>query len=600
VLKVKEWLKSGKWSKKKIISLAAVLVVAAAALVYLKDNKANKAVTADFLTAPVQRGDIQQTIEGTGFLQPSERFVLKTKTGGTIEEVMVTEGSLVQKGDPILVIHNEKVFSQSRQAALQWELAQKDLADLLNPSANSYELRAAELKVEQSRIALEERKEQQKALVLRAPFDGTVLDTLVSVGQKVNAGVKAFHFATTDKMEVVAQISQKDIAAIGVGMQAVINVNGISEYIHGKVKEINYAADPGTGNFEVLIELDKADYRLSSGVQANISIIVANDPDNDVHIIKYGSGYIRYTEEEEVATEVAGTVAEIFAKPGTKVYKGEPLLRLENPEIDRQVKDAELQLQNAEDNLRLLLDPDEETIKQQQLKVEQSYENYLNAKEKADSLYVTSPIDGVVVKLSVSPGEELSSENLEQELVVISSFKQTKLEISVDELDINKLRLGQEAVVTVDALPEARLKGEIIGIAYEGTTSNDITRYNVTLAVEYTEGIKGGMSATATIYLDKKENVLRVPAEAVTTQNGRSTIQVMVNGQPQIRPVKTGLTTSRWVEIVEGLQEGEEVVIASSASMGNRQMFMGPGMSGPPPSGGATVRVQRGGTRLGG
>lgn len=600
MLKVKEWLKSGKWSKKKIISLAVVLVVAAAAFVYLNNNKANKAVTADFLTAPVQRGDIQQTIEGTGFLQPSERFVLKTKTSGTVEEVMVAEGTQVNKGDPILVIRNEKVDSQSRQAALQWELAQKDLADLLNPSADSYDLRAAELKVEQSRIALEEKKEQQKALVLRAPFDGTILDTKVSVGQKVNAGEKAFHFATSDKMEVVAQISQRDISVIGVGMQAVVYVNGIQENFYGKVKEIDYLADSSTGNFDVVIELDKADPRLTSGMQASCTIIVVNDPDQELHIFKYGNGYVRYASEEEIATEVAGTVAEIYLKPGTKVYKGEPLLRLENPEIDRQVKDAELQLQNAEDSLRLLLEPDEETIKQQQLKVEQSYENYLSAKEKSDSLYVTSPIDGVVVKLSVSPGEELSSENLEQELVVVSSFKQTKLEISVDELDINKLKLGQEAVVTVDALPEARLKGEIIGIAYEGTTSNDITKYNVTLAVEYTEGIKGGMSATATIYLDKKENVLRVPAEAVTTENGRSIVQVMVNGQSQIKPVKIGLTTDRWVEVVEGLQEGEEVIIASSASSGNRQMFMGPGMGGPPPSGGATVRVQRGGTRQGG
>lgn len=579
MLNIKERLKSIKLSKKKVWLMVVALIVVSGSIVYFNNSKVSKTVNSDVLTSPVQRGTIQQTIEGTGTLQPNERYVFKTKTGGTVEEVFVSEGTQVKAGDPILRISNESINTQNRLATLDWELAQESLKELLNLSEDSYDLRAAELKVEQYRIALENLQDQKDALVLKAPFDGTLLSTEVSVGQKLNTGTLAAKFGSSREVEVVAQIDEKDISSISTGMEANVYVKGLSKDIKGKVKEIAFTGDATTGKFQVLIALDNPDDTIRQGMQTYNTIIIVNDPEQNIFIYKQGFGYIRYTESDELKTEVTGTVSEILRKPGDKVIKDDPIILLTNADLDRQVKDAELQLAKAQEDLQTLLEPTGTKVKQQELKVLQSYQSYLTAKEKADSLFVTSPIDGVVVNLAVSPGEELSNETLEQDLVVVSSFQQTEMKISVDELDINKLKMGQEAIVTVGALPEARLKGTITGIAYEGTTTNDITKYNVTLAVEYTEGIKGGMSATATIYLDKKENVLRIPAEAVTTSNGRSTVKVMVNGQPQVKLIEVGLTTSRWVEVTNGLQEGDQIVVASSTTSGGQGLFV-PGMGG--------------------
>lgn len=395
-------------------------------------------------------------------------------------------------------------------------------------------------------------------------------------------------------MEAVAKIGQQDISSIVAGMDANIFVQGLNKSYPGKVNEVAYSGDSTSGTFEVILSLDSPDANLKAGMQTYNTIITANDPPKDILLYKQGSGYLRYTEEESTVTEVSGTVTEILQKPGVKLYKGEPILKLKNDELERQVKDAQLQLSIADEELELLINPDSDTAKQKQLKVLQSYQGYLSAKEKADSLLVTSPIDGVVVSIAVSPGEELSSETLEQELVVVSSFAKTELEITVDELDINKLKLGQEASIAVDALSGKTLKGTISGIAYEGTTTNDITKYKVKLDVEYTDGIKGGMSATATISLGKKDNVLRVPAEAVTTEKGNSTVQVLENGQATTKKVELGLSSEKWIEIVSGLEEGDKVIVASSGSTSQMNQMGIPGMGGPPQNSGSSSQRSSG------
>lgn len=574
-----------------IIGILAVLV-AAVGLFYRSTQ--TKATNTDYVTAPVQRGTVESSIEGTGTLQPSERYVLKSWSTGTVQEVYVTEGTPVKKGDPILLVTNEKATSQAKAATLNWELAQSALQDLINPlSEDDYDRRTAELKVEECRISLQDIQEQQDKLLVKAPFDGTILDTELELGQRVNSNVVAATFATTDDVEIVAEFSEKDINSISVGMEADIFVNGVNRTYTGKVKEIAFEtsdmndANATDGTFRVILSMDKPDDKLRAGMSAYSTVYIVKNKDLPDFVFKGATGYIRYTQTEDVVTEVSGTVAEILHQPGDKILKGEPILRLTNDDLVRQTKSAETQLAKAEEDLRKLLSPDADTIKEQQLKVEQSYQSMLEAQDQLDSLNVVSPIDGVVVTISVRPGDEFGTSDVEsgQEMVVISNFTTNEMEINVDELDINKIEFGQVASITLDALPGVTLEGKVTGIAQEGTSSNDVTKYPVTLEVGYAEGIKGGMSATATIALAKKENVLRIPAEALTTINKRNMVQVVENGQTSRKLVEIGINNGTWVEIISGLEEGQQVVLASTATTTTQQMMMQPGGMGGMPGG---------------
>lgn len=560
MLNIKNRLKNIQWSKKNMLIAALGILLLTTASIYIYKNMQKNNTSTTYLTTPVRRGNIEQTIGGSGSLQPVERYVLQSRTQGTVTEVMAAEGTAVKIGDPLLRISSDEIESQARSASLEWEIANYNLQDLLKPlSEENSTRRNAELKVEQYRIALEEKKLEKDKLILKAPFDGTVISTELQVGQRVNLNTLAVKFATTNQMEVAASFSDNDISVLAKGMECQIYVKGINENYTGKVKEIKYTGS--AGSFEVIISLDKSGEKLYPGMQTYNTVIIAKDPDNDIFMYRQASGYLRYTESKDLVAEVSGTVAEIYRQSGEKVYKDTPLLRITNDEIDRQVKSAENQLAIAEDELRKILSPDETTIKQQQLRVEQSYQKVLSARDKLDRLTVLSPIDGIVAEIAVTPGDELTAD-VSKQLVVVSNFSRNTMKISVDELDINKLKFGQKASVTIGALPGVVLEGEVVGIAQEGTTSDGVTKYPVTLEVGYAEGIKSGMTATATITLQSKENVIRIPSEALITSNGRSQVRVKVNDNIQVKPVTVGINTGRWVEIINGLEEGEQLVTA--------------------------------------
>lgn len=594
MIKIKNALNFKKLSKKKLVFLGILIVLVLTAVFLVNRNTDSKASNGNYATSAASLRTIEYSIEGSGTLQPSERYSLKTWSSGTVTGIFVTEGAKVTKGQPLMTVVNDELNSSVKQATLEWSIAQSSLMDMYNtPDEDDYSRRSAELKVEQYKIALEEKLEDRDNLIIKAPFDGTLLKNNLILGQKVNSGFAAVTFATSDQMEVVASFSDSDITAISPGMDTNITVTGLNKTYYGKVKEVAFNGDSSTKKFEVIISLNDPDDSLRSGMSTYNTVTIVRDMDQDIFIYKGATGYLRYAQDEDITTEVSGTVVEIYRLAGDKILKGEPILRLKNDDLDRQVKSAELQLANAEEELALLLDPDDKTIKSQELKVEQAYQKVVKANKNLDSLNVVSPIDGIVTSISVSVGDELGEDTSSsgQELLVVCNFDRNYLEISVDELDINKIDFEQTATISIGALSGSTAAGTVIGIAQEGSTSSGITTYPITLEVGYVEGIKGGMSATATIIINKKENVLAIPAESLITVNNRSMIRVLENGQVIQKPVKTGLNNGTWVEITDGLKEGDQIIVASTSSGSTIQMMPGGmggmgGMGGPPPSGG--------------
>ncbi len=135
----------GRLKKKKILAVAALLLVlAAAAFVYAGSREKGQKQT-DYLTSTVQKGTVEYSIDGTGTLQPKERYELTTKSGGTVTQILVKEGDKVAVGQSILTVANDEVAGGVEQAVLSWEIAQSAYAELLNiPSTDDPDRRAAD------------------------------------------------------------------------------------------------------------------------------------------------------------------------------------------------------------------------------------------------------------------------------------------------------------------------------------------------------------------------------------------------------------------------------------------------------------------------
>ncbi len=137
---------------------------------------------------------------------------------------------------------------------------------------------------------------------------------------------------------------------------------------------------------------------------------------------------------------------------------------------------------------------------------------------------------------------------------------------SFSETDAAKLRVGQPATVTVDALPNEQLAAHVIAVASTATTSSSVVTYDVTFALDRTNPqLKPGMTANVDVVTAEQDNVLHVPTAAVNGSGQNATVNVMRNGTQQRVQVVAGLQGDSATAIVSGLKAGDEVVLPSVA-----------------------------------
>jgi HlyD family secretion protein len=137
----------------------------------------------------------------------------------------------------------------------------------------------------------------------------------------------------------------------------------------------------------------------------------------------------------------------------------------------------------------------------------------------------------------------------------------------VDELDISRLTKGQQASVLVDALPGRVIDGKVKFISPFGTLQTGLATYKVEIELDPVDAelLTGGMTATAEILLDKRDNVLIIPIGALYSRGSDRWVYVVKEGQSEQRPVKIGVQTRAQAEVLSGLLPGEKVLLGRSS-----------------------------------
>ncbi|MFC2066032.1 efflux RND transporter periplasmic adaptor subunit [Chloroflexota bacterium] len=188
-----------------------------------------------------------------------------------------------------------------------------------------------------------------------------------------------------------------------------------------------------------------------------------------------------------------------------------------------------------------------------------------DAQRQLDEATVTATFDGVVARVEAKEGETIPPPTISSQTIVhVIDPTSLELVVEMDEIDIPEVKLNQEAIITVDALPDVTIKGQVTSIYPLPIEEGGVVLYNVKIGLEVTEGLalKVGMSADADITVKKRSNVLLVPSRAIKDDSqGNPTVRVMVNDQIQERPVVVGLSDDSQTEIVSGLAEGESIIV---------------------------------------
>ncbi|MDR2421153.1 MAG: efflux RND transporter periplasmic adaptor subunit [Oscillospiraceae bacterium] len=554
---------------KKWIVLAVVAAVLAAAVIAAgqllrRFGGAVQAYASEYVTDTVGRRDISSSLSGSGTLQPADSYSVTTLIEGEILTADFEEGSTVEK-DTVL-----------------YEI------DSSNTSSG---LERAELTLASARNSYERQLENREKLEIKAPVSGYITSLDVETGDSVTAGQTVISIVDSRFMTVELPFLADDAAGFRAGQEAVVTLDGSFEELAGRVTKIGASDVVLTGNVVaryVTVEAENPG-ALSPSQTATASVGGAQCS---------GPGAFKYKNEKTVTAELSGDVAAIAVREGEYVEKDRPLITLTssslNDSIDnayRQLRDAEIAMENQTDQL--------------------------------DNYTIKSPIKGTVISKDYKQGDTLSAGKV---LCTIYDLSYLQMTMNIDELDIKKIEVGQDVAITADAVEGRAFSGVVTKISIQGTTSNGVTSYPVTVRVDDTGELLPGMNVDAEIVFQSAENVLSVPIGAVV-RGDRVLVKKSADAPPSETPadggngaagsgagaqnipegyeyadVETGVSDDSYIEIKSGLEEGDEITYAKQAESQNTFMMTmpgggmgGAGSFGAAPGGGAPAQRPGGG-----
>jgi len=173
-----------------------------------------------------------------------------------------------------------------------------------------------------------------------------------------------------------------------------------------------------------------------------------------------------------------------------------------------------------------------------------------------------APSSGIIASVSTQEGETVAVGLSAPTFVTIIDLNRLQIETYVDEVDIGKIKIGQRAIFTVEAFPSIDIEGEIVGIYPKAILKENDFFYNVVVESLKPPSVvlRPEMTANVSIFLQPREDVLVVPARSVKKSGGTSFVYVLKDGKLERREVRIGWKQGRFLEITEGLDEGDEVL----------------------------------------
>lgn len=288
--------------------------------------------------------------------------------------------------------------------------------------------------------------------------------------------------------------------------------------------------------------------------------------------------------EVRVGSRVSGLVKSLHANVGDYVKKGQIIAELEPSELKAKYNQSLAALQNTKANYEYAkldlerqksllkqnfvsqnqLDLAEKTFEINKAQLEQAQANLDYAKVQLEYTKITAPIFGIVASVSTQEGETVAASFSAPTFVTIIDLERLEVSAYVDETDIGRIKESQNATFTVDTYSDTDFEGIVTAIYPKAVIQDNVVNYVATLKItDFKEKIlRPEMTVTVTIYLEMKENVLTVPNNAIKREQGKTVVTVLDNnGKMDQRIIKTGYSSNGYVEILEGVREGEKVVL---------------------------------------
>jgi len=572
--------------RKFVTGISIIIIIIGGYFGYQGLTRDNNPV--QYVTVTAAKGTLVLSISGSGQVSVSDQVDIKPKVSGEVIAVYVEQGQEIRTGALIIQIDSRDAQRAVRDAETNLETAELELDKLLEP-IDELDL----LQAENDLIQAKESKQKAEDDIEKAYEDGfnavssIFLDLpTIMVGlhdMLFNDDFNSYQWNIDWYADSVKDYSPQAMQYKEDTSNAYSAARTKYDQNFRSYKDVSRYADDET--IEALInETCETSKDIADAVKSVNNFIDF-----------YEDQKTRYVNDFRVPALVTTHQNTLDGFTGIVNNSVSSLLSVQHSikdsrdtvvDAERSIKERELMLARAKDG------PDELDIRAREIAIQQKQDALLTAKQNLADYFVRAPFNGIVAEVDVRKGDSVSSGT-----TLITLISEQKIaEITLNEVDVAQAEIGQLATLTFDAVEDVTLTGKIIEIDTLGAVTQGVVTYNVKIAYDtQDERIKPGMTANASIIIERKDNVVLVPNAAVQLQEGQTFVEIMRDGFAQQASIEAGLSNEISTEIISGLLEGVQVITArlegsDSQTANTGQSFglpgMGGGTSGRPSGGG--------------
>lgn len=544
---------------KKSVVILIILAVIAAAIVAAMSMRRARPVSGEAenqRTAVVTRQNITSELSSSGTLQAKDTYTITSLVEGEVLSADFEEGDQVTEGQILYEIDPSSIDSQLESANNSLERAQKSYAE----AQDDYNEAASEW----------------SGNTYKATETGYIKNLYIEAGDKVSNGSQIADIYSDAMMKLRVPFLREEAEQIAVGSNAIITLTATGEQLPGMVTTVSSMDETLSGGrlvrYVTITVANPGGMTADMAATAQVGDFVCS-----------AEGTFTVSVDKTMSVDMSGNanvqIETLLVSEGDYVTEGTPIFTIT-------AKSASDLLKNYED----AIDQAEESLENAQNNLETTQNNLEN-------YTITAPISGEVIQKAVKAGDNISrSSSSDTTLAVIYDLSALTFEMSIDELDIQSVEVGQKVEVTADAFEGQTFTGTVTNVSLQSSYSNGVTNYPVTVTLDDAGDLLPGMNVDGVIILDEAEDALTIPVDALMRGNRvyvkDDTVTESVDGVPagfRSVEVTVGLTNDEYVEILDGLSEGDEVYVNESSASGNGMMGMmmgGPGGGGMPGGGG--------------
>lgn len=477
--------KKRKKRKGKSGRIVIVLIVVLAALLggfflYKKKTSSQKRQGDQSVsTATVKRTDINSELTVSSSLSPKDTYEVTSLVEGEVIEANFEEGDVVEKGQVLYRIDASSMDSDLSSAQTSLQRAKE--------SAQTAQSDYAE---ETARIA---------GNTYRSTASGYIKTLYIKEGDKVNNGTKIADLYDDSVMKITVPFLSGEAAEINVGDEAAVTLEDTGEEISGTVTVVSSMEETLSGGRlvkNVTVEVSNPG-GLTTDTAASVTV--------DGFVCSAEATFAAKT-ETTLSVEISGNksleIENLLIHEGSYVEKNSDLFRVTAKTAEEYLKEFKDAVESADDNL-------------------ENAENKLsNTQDSVDDYTITAPISGTVITKNAKVGDKISKNSSgTTTMAVIYDLSTMTLEMSVDDLDVSSIKVGQSVEITADAVEGETFTGTVTNVSLQSSYSNGVTNYPVTVTLDDTGSLLPGMNVDAKIILDSSENALVIPASALMRGN---------------------------------------------------------------------------------